>query len=188
MIILGDIHGHTNKAIELALANPNKLIVQIGDWGLFPKHYIPLPENLKFFRGNHCNPDLAKKHPNYLGDFGFNNNFFWVSGAASIDKSQRIEGVSWWRNEELSYKEFDDCIKMYESMRPQIVLTHDGPQEIIQKMFGISDSTATRQALQAMFEIWQPKLWVFGHHHVRKEMSFSKSKFVCLEEFGMMEI
>ena len=74
-------------------------------------------------------------------------------------------------------------------MKPRVVLSHDGPQAFIEAGFGIRDRSRTRQALQAAYELWQPKIWVFGHHHLRREFdSRDGTLFVCLGELDHLDI
>jgi hypothetical protein len=42
-----------------------------------------LPPEHKFLRGNHDDPKLCGKHPNYLGEYGYlpDDELFFVSGA-----------------------------------------------------------------------------------------------------------
>ena len=101
----------------------------------------------------------------------------------------RREGVSWWQGEEFSVAEFERALDVYERVKPNVVLSHDGPQDYIQALFGIRDRSRTRQALQAAYELWQPRLWVFGHHHERREFeSPDGTLFVCLPELGYIDL
>jgi hypothetical protein len=188
MIILGDIHGEHERAFKLARKNPKDTIIQLGDFGLGFKEFPPFPDNLSFIRGNHDSPEACHKHPKYLGDYGFKyvdgQEVFFLSGADSIDKNQRIEGVSWWRNEQLSYRELQDAIDLYECVKPKHVISHDGPQSIVEKMFGVYGSTQTRTALQLMLEAHKPELWYFGHWHRTKTLRGS-TNFMALPEFGV---
>ena len=78
---------------------------------------------------------------------------------------------------------------MYEQVRPRVVLSHDGPQDFINAAFGIHDRFRTRQALQAAYELWQPRFWLFGHHHLRREFQSPEGTlFVCLPELGWVDI
>jgi Icc-related predicted phosphoesterase len=111
-----------------------------------------------------------------------------VRGAYSIDQSVRIEGVNWWRNEEISYKKMEEIIKFYEGMKPKIMTTHECPQSIRDYLFGIKERSITSMALETMFQIHQPDLWIFGHHHISKNEIINGTKFICLEELQFFKI
>lgn len=97
--------------------------------------------------------------------------------------------MSWWRDEEMSLAEFNMALELYEAVRPSVVLSHDGPQDFIQALFGIHNRSRTRQALQAAYELWQPDMWVFGHHHLQREFASRKGTlFVCLGELDHVDL
>ena len=189
MRIIGDVHGRIADYQKLAAGAES---IQIGDMGLgFRGVSLPPRPTHRFFRGNHDSPASCRDHPNYMGDWGYDAalGLFWLSGADSIDKHLRREGVSWWRDEELSLGEFQEALDLYERVKPRTVLSHDGPQAFIEAGFGIRDRSRTRQALQAAYELWQPRVWVFGHHHVRREFeSPDGTLFVCLGELDHLDI
>ena len=190
MRIIGDTHGRISDYLKLTAEADQS--IQIGDMGIgFPHITLPPSSDHKFFRGNHDSPQVCRVHPNYLGDWGYDadKGLFWFAGADSIDKHLRREGVSWWRDEELSIAEFERALEMYEQVRPRVVLSHDGPQEFIRAAFGIDDRSRTRQALQAAYELWQPSFWLFGHHHLRREFQSPEGTlFMCLPELGWVDI
>lgn len=166
--------------------------IQIGDMGIGFAHIsLPPIPNHKFFRGNHDFPQACRAHPSYLSDWGYDNanSLFWFAGADSIDKHLRREGVSWWRDEDLSIAEFERALELYEQVNPRVVLSHDGPQEFIRAAFGIDDRSRTRQALQAAYELWQPDLWVHDHHHLRREFQSPEGTlFTCLGELDHIDL
>ncbi len=152
----------------------------------------------KFFGGNHDDYSKIKDCPNNLGDFGLGyqdgKQFFFIRGADSIDKAYRIEGVSWWRNEELNYREAEECLDLYEELakpvfhnysapnpETDIILSHDCPHFLANGLWGYSASF-TRKLLDGIWEIRKPKLWVFGHHHKSIDMVVDGCRFVCLNE------
>lgn len=183
-IILGDVHGNLNWCVELARRKKNQTIIQIGDLGV---GFIPLgafkthlPPNFKFFVGNHDNRKESKQLSCCLGDYGDFENFFFVSGANSIDKEWRTERIDWWPDEELTYEQGTQCLEAWGNSKAQIVLSHDCPQSIAQNAFGIHDKSLTRNLLEQMFQLKQPKLWIFGHHHKPLTISIGGTEFQCL--------
>jgi hypothetical protein len=122
--------------------------VQLGDFGIgFPGDgpLPPLPDNAWFLRGNHDNPEVARSHGNYLGDYGYRTidgiRFFFLSGAWSCDQCHRTEGVNWWRDEELGIADLEAAVELYTKAKPDVVLTHDGPEEAIRASLAIGQRT-----------------------------------------------
>ena len=168
-IFIGDVHGNLIHCLKTSEKNPDATIVQIGDYGV---GFIPLdvfmrlPKNFKFFPGNHDCRTLCHNLPHCLGDYGdVDGKFFFVSGADSIDKDQRVEGVSWWADEELTYKQAEHAFDLWVKSKAQVLVSHDCPQMIAQYNHLIYDSTLTRQLLNRMIEARKPKIIIYGHHH-----------------------
>lgn len=200
MIVIGDIHGKYSEYRNLLKRYEGQSSVQIGDFGYGFGPVPMFPDNAKFFRGNHDSPEECRKSPNYLGDYGYAHLdgawFFFVSGAWSIDRAMRIEGRSWWPNEELSIAQLNEALDLYVKIKPEIVLTHDGPNQITERMMARYDigfhkplvPNRTAQALSAMFHAHQPKRWIFGHWHVNYKEEVQGTKFQCLSELGWCEV
>jgi hypothetical protein len=162
--LIGDIHGkiHDWKVICGATEHPT---VQIGDFGF---GFITTPEfNVKdrFIRGNHDNPDLCRRHRQHIPDGKVEGEIMYVGGAWSIDWMHRKEGVSWWRDEQLSYSQFHDVINTYEDKRPRVMVTHDCPNSAVDHLFPWATPipSVTSSAFDAMLDIHTPELWIFGH-------------------------
>jgi hypothetical protein len=49
-------------------------------------------------------------------------------------------------------------------------------------------NTRTSQALQRMFEEWQPEYWLFGHYHRDMDFRIGRTQFSCLNELTLKEI
>jgi len=188
MFFIGDIHGEFNTYEGIIKKLPYS--IQLGDMGVgFDRRgeeILATPSPHKFIRGNHDDPTGCETYPNYLGNFGsaqLNKEvWFFVSGAYSIDKDRRIPGVSWWKGEELTYSQFSDCLELYEANRPDFVATHECPAKVLGQIRACTSDhlNPTTKAFQMMFEIHQPKLWVFAHHHYDKEFDFHGTHFVLV--------
>lgn len=203
--IIGDLHG--NVPTWLNLTKNVEYSLQIGDFG-FDKDWKELeklgidkenvlyrdPSKHLILPGNHdCYP-VAKQVKNYLGDYGvfsFPNNpeFFFVRGAYSVDKARRIKDISWWEEEELTYKQCLGCLELYEKVKPKIVISHDAPWKAVQKiyakenirpMFGNEKiPSRTEQLLTQMLSAHVPQKWYFGHHHIHSSIEHLGCKFYC---------
>lgn len=181
---LGDVHGNIIHCLKLSEANPDTTIVQVGDLGV---GFVPLdvffrlPKNFKFFPGNHDCRKLCSGIPHCLGDYGeAYGKFFFVSGADSIDKDYRIEGVSWWPDEELTYQQAEDCLEKWKHSKVDTLVAHDLPQSFAEGFKLIYDKTLTRNLLENMIQARKPKLFIYGHHHRKIKTVFNGIQVVEL--------
>lgn len=192
--IIGDIHGKYDEYLNIA--KNCKSTVQLGDFGFNWSVLDQLDHHYhKVIGGNHDNYDIVGNFPHYLGDFGTASveglEFFYVRGERSVDAHLRTEGVSWWRNEELSMAESYAAIEAYCAAKPQLVITHGCPSSIIPFVCtnpAKHHPSRTAQMLEAMFENHRPKLWVFGHHHKSESFHVMPTKFICLNELDTLTI
>lgn len=192
-LFVGDIHSNVNHLIKLGNTFKEHTVVQIGDFGIgrvnteFVKK--ELPANVKFFVGNHDNRQLAKTIPNCLGDFGeFEGKFFFVSGAYSIDQADRTEGVSWWRDEELTYAQGQEALEQWEESKVDVLVTHDVPQSFTEGYFLIYDRCLTRNLLEGMIQVRKPKLLISGHHHKHIFMNVNGIEWRSLNIHEVLEV
>ena len=208
---IGDVHGKFNQYAKLIKDKENT--VQVGDMGMgfpsvlgghydwshvaSPPHKKMVEGNHRFIRGNHDNPVFCKRHSQWIPDGTKETidgvKIMYVGGAWSIDWAYRQEGISAWKDEELSMAEFDKIIGDYDEFRPDIMVTHDFPLSVMHKTFleGTHKpvfTTRTGQALDGMFSIHKPKLWVGGHWHTRAIKEIDGTTFIVLEELGMLEM
>ncbi len=97
--------------------------------------------------------------------------FFTMGGAPSIDKAYRIEGVSWWPQEEPSYTEWNNALtKAKEVRRVDYVLTHDCPSFIYDELIydGIirdKQKNSVSKGLKELYYTLEFDKWFFGHFH-----------------------
>ena len=188
----------------------NDYLIQLGDLGLLWKRdktfeylldfYSSRKYTLLWIEGNHDNADMLKEYPEEVWNKGkihriadniihlmrgqvFEINgcrFFTLGGAKSIDKEQRIEGISWWKEEELNYQEQEEALTNLDKYHYHIdyVLTHAAPKSLLQPMFHYNtllDSTTERFLDEIYFRL-DFKHWYFGHYHEDKDYA----KFSCL--------
>lgn len=216
---IGDVHGHTERYQKMLRRQlRDQRTFQLGDMGVgFPtavKGNAPSeagglhPDifaagNHKWIRGNHDNPAVARNltERGYAGDYGYDPSIemFWMGGAMSIDKAYRVEGRSWWADEELSYPELVKAIELYVQTKPKIVATHDCPSRISEYMLTVvlpsfrpeklaCVGSRTAAALQQMLDEHRPQEWVFGHYHASKSFVHQGTKFTCVNELDVYTI
>jgi hypothetical protein len=158
----------------------------------------------------HDSPNYFKKHPIFLEDFGLHEipgfpPIFYVRGAWSIDHMWRKKHQGypynkknppiWWVEEELSADQFEVATELYAQTKPEFVITHEGILELVPYVtdpsfaenFGYSSDgpieTRTNKALQAMFDIHQPRHWICGHYHFPWTDTVKGTKFIYLDMF-----
>lgn len=190
--LIGDVHGKYDRYHKILMrSKENPYTVQLGDLGF--KYDVLKPFDSKyhiFIGGNHDNYDKINDVPNYLGDYGYMVNFngidfFYYRGAWSIDRQYRTIGIDWWENEQVSIDQFMKARELYRDIKPDIMITHDCPQDIVLQMLKPGDrvfENNTSWALQELFNIHQPKMWFFGHWHKSRQIQHGNTKFICLDE------
>lgn len=206
IIFVGDVHATWGKFDDVidkhAALMESDLMIQVGDMGLGfgtqgePKSF---PDSVRFIRGNHDDPEVCRKHPNYLGDYGFDeeNGIFYVSGAWSIDWEYRTPGRDWWFEEQLSDRDLRSMLGLAKEVkdRIQIVVSHDCPRFVFddmrksRKMFrDKAIPNRTTMALDDLFGIVKPKHWVFGHHHTSYSSRIQGTHFRCVDILETHEV
>lgn len=196
MRFIGDVHGKVDT--YLALIEGVDESIQCGDMGI---GFVEIPKisvDHLWVRGNHDNPNLAEKHPNCIRDGSFweKESIFFLGGAWSIDWEwrQRLEANGgrkcWWPTEECSVPKLQKIIDYYEECKPRIVVTHDCPTIMAHEIHSQHewDKSKTRQALDRMFEIHKPNMWIFGHHHINLMRDIDGTRFICLDELEFVDI
>jgi len=183
ILVIGDCHAKI--AAYFSIVKDYDRTIQVGDFGFAPAHNWHLntldPTKHKVNFGNHDDPAFLKS-PHSCGDFSFFGDIMTIRGAYSIDKAWRIEGFSWWTEEEMNYEEMQKCIDVYLEAKPRVIVSHDCPETTRKIMFNIQNKTKTSTGLEHMFSMHQPKLWIFGHHHVSRDVVINKTRFICLNE------
>ena len=202
---VGDVHGKFDDYLRKIYKFD--VTIQVGDFG-FKEAWTDLvkydvnPFLHKIVAGNHddyghifeyrkTNP--AIKHE--FGDFGQENfhglNFFFVRGGYSLDVNMRTIGKTWWDEEQLGYMQLERAINDYEAMKPEIMITHTLPTDLVPFMFRYMTPVQCRTgaALYQMFEIHKPKIWICGHFHPHKVLikNILGTTFVILPELGTVE-
>jgi hypothetical protein len=91
----------------------------------------------------------------------------FMGGAHSIDKSVRTLGVDWFPDEVIKYHDFENL----PDKKIDIVVSHTCPKQFLPYL-GKTDWGKTTDpsvvALGQIFEMYNPKLWYFGHWHIFK--------------------
>jgi hypothetical protein len=199
IFLQGDIHGSWYahlKSIERS-ERLNLPHLHLGDINMGANAYDYLQDfdtrKVMCLRGNHEEHDLAIADAHFLSSYGvirFKSwTAFYLSGAYSIDKSERESGVSWHHNEELTFLELMLATKLYASVKPDVIFSHEAPAGIPAQMgikgmkfdipFAINSPTS--QALAIMHTLHKPKHHWFGHWHQNVIKPIDGCVFRCLD-------
>ena len=115
------------------------------------------------------------------------NNYrcLFIGGALSIDKDLRIEGVSWWRNEVISYSDYLN----FPTGNYDIIFSHTIPTSIRLKLnIPIWNSGKMKDQscdiLDAALLRYKPKRWYFGHFHKEFNFKVNNCRFIGLDMTG----
>lgn len=200
---VGDVHG--NMSAYFSIIKDVQESIQLGDLGLAPTWItaerfdkifdeLDIKGNHKFYRGNHDCLEECKKSKHFINDGTVDGPMMIIGGALSIDKAYRTPGVDWWKDEELSYKELNDMLDLYEKIKPKILLTHDCPEYVAQNVMiplvnGIKDMPSrTRMALETMRDIYQPIIHVYAHWHKYSYRELFGTQYICIPIGGYIDI
>mgnify|MGYP005613855377 CR=1 FL=1 len=181
--IIGDVENMIDDYLKVT--EMFDLSFQIGD--MSTRSYDKLTDTAhRFFKGNHDNYNIFSRCD--LGKFGVFDvcgiKFGWIRGADSIDQYRRSDH---WYDEQLSHVELDEAVRLMIVEKPSVILTHDCPQYIAM-LFNIYDRSRTRNALQSLFEEYEPDSWFFGHHHRSFRTIVGNTTFRCLNQLESYEI
>ena len=204
---IGDVHGKFDRYKKLIKDVDSSR--QVGDFGVGffypsgipmtnPPHDSIMKGDHKYIRGNHDNPKVSAQQKYWIRDGSIEMiegvKVMYVGGAFSVDKEWRTEGLDWWEDEELPYKELYELIDLYASEKPDVLVTHDGTNEITEVIEQVSRrrklqfGSRTRDALSSMYTYHRPKLHIFGHWHYDLDYVENGTRHVCLAELSHMDV
>lgn len=108
--------------------------------------------------------------------------FFTFGGAYSIDRSERVEGSTWFVEEIPSSEEYDEGWANLENADFSVdyILSHTGPRDVAAEMgYGefSNEEVELRKYLQRVAENTDFTAWYFGHFHDDTEV---EDMFFCL--------
>lgn len=183
---MGDTHGQYDLLPE------DRNVIVLGDVGIFTMkdvYAVNKFPRVKFIRGNHDNPHLMQYCKGYLGDYGYKDGIFFISGAHSKDWASRTPGEDWWPEEQLNAAQYAACYDLWNDARPDFVISHEAPWPIVELTEGRPIyASATSTFLQTLWHKWQPRLWLYGHHHKSFKVKSNGTLFRCLAQGEQFQI
>jgi hypothetical protein len=181
--LISDVHGNKDVLRKLIIESLTDNITLIGDIGfgfgitmdwfkLFPDKKITL------LQGNHDNAQCMYSDKNVSCITTFNGYRFEYStgtlhipGAYSYDKKYRINGISWWDNEEMNVVQLQSLIDFVANNVHYIknIISHDAPLSMYYNFFPETVRSRTNVALDTIKEIILENEvtvnWYHGHLH-----------------------
>lgn len=107
-----------------------------------------------------------------------NINFLCMGGAVSVDRAYRKENISWWKEEEPTYHEWEKAFKKLD--KADIILTHDAPFDVLKQIKNIKKNNVNSM-LNRMLEFnTNATKWYFGHHHINNKITYNNIEFNVL--------
>lgn len=209
--------GKLQKYFSKKYVSKKDYLIILGDTGIIwdkdykkvLQEYSYLGLTIFFIDGNHENFDLldefpiaeknnARVHVLYDGIYHVlrgeilvlnNLSFLCVGGAESIDKQNRKEHISWWKEERITEYDVDKAFYSLQTVHLKVdyVLTHCAPDCICVKELGLDGDESTKQLSRLCPHI-EMKYWYFGHYHIDKVFNDSFRCFYNdIIEIGAMD-
>ena len=218
---IGDVHAQFRALItKMTLFDiRNSSIVQVGDFGAGFKRDEELElkgideflkgrnSQLYIIRGNHDMPSYfsqtnKKGNIHFLKDYSLleinNKKLLLIGGAISIDRTHRVEGSSYWKDEAFNFDE-KLLTKTLEGIdKVDIVVTHNAPTEFwpyelsptVQHFLErdkplFTDLVNERNAhsnLMKQLNRFKPRYWYYGHFHAKYKGEYEGIKYRLLDE------
>ena len=162
---------------------------------------------LYIIRGNHDMPSYfsqtnKKGNIHFLKDYSLleinNKKLLLIGGAISIDRTHRVEGSSYWKDEAFNFDE-KLLTKTLEGIdKVDIVVTHNAPTEFwpyelsptVQHFLErdkplFTDLVNERNAhsnLMKQLNRFKPRYWYYGHFHAKYKGEYEGIKYRLLDE------
>lgn len=198
MRLIGDRHGLRERYADI-IADCDRS-VQVGDFGLGFRSphedqsdldFMKSMGDHRFIRGNHDDPERCRRTDRWIPDGTIEDDIMFIGGARSIDQAYRVAGLDWWEAEECSQRQLGYFIRLYEDVRPRVMVTHDCPDTVARRLFDEWSPrlpSRTRWAFDMMLERHRPDAWIFGHWHRSLRQTIKGTDFLCLDELEVVDI
>lgn len=188
----GDVHAKFRCWLERLATLPMdvRAVVQLGDLGVFPPGVLPeleqlppLPRRVYWTDGNHeyfpaiahlTEPTEVRPNLVYVPRGTVltldGRRVLFLGGAESVDRAWRVEGVSWFREERISYVDMEraaDAVSRAGGV--DLMATHTPPGFVIRQMLGVEPDGSARAVELVWDRVGRPPLFC-GHLHVAAQI------------------
>jgi predicted phosphodiesterase len=220
--LMGDTHGDFTKLKRYSnYLSSDDIIIHVGDFGIYHKvlfdwerYLFPegFPCKLMFIDGNHedfsilYNYPIDKKtglRPIFKNLYHIPRGsvmeiegklFGFLGGAESIDKAYRTEGLSWWREEQITDEDVELLVNNVANRQLDYLITHTCTEEFRDTYFGslslkewklpVGWEDVSMLKMSRVVKTLHPKLHVFGHMH----RSVREKNLICLNIDELIEL
>ena len=209
LIFVGDIHGEFGEVLKNINMIPDSIQVYCGDIGMgfYKSGYYSTEFNkiqkraekknctIIFIRGNHDDPRYFRGQVDLFNPDEYSRiwmanewqlfqtiwgNILCQGGAVSVDKYARTPGLTWWKDEEITYIDVEELGTRFGDEPIDIVATHSAPRSFSplgNKALSmnwwyddiIDACDKEREYLQKVLVYLKaskhPKYWFYGHYH-----------------------
>lgn len=209
-LITGDVHNEFTQLNSLIARQRPDLVMCAGDFGYWPKYAevkkaqsfsnikLQTAEKILWCDGNHEDFwSLAERESDEIvpgviymprgSTYTLPDGrvVLFMGGAESIDKMYRTKGVSWFPEEIITQKDFQNLPEG----KVDIFITHTCPSELVSEMAmlypgGGKGHEPSNEALSQLWKMYNPDLWFFGHWHSYKEFDLEGTHFYALSAPG----
>lgn len=191
LLLQGDTHsnyGAMKLAINEAVENECDAVVQLGDFGFWPRQPFGrafIKKTSKWAKqkgipvywidGNHEDFDSFDCHGDSITEvrdnlFYIPRGYAWewngvnllaMGGAVSIDRDTRTPGISWFIDEQIGEQD----IAKIEGITCDVMFTHDAPLNPLERFKNDPESEIHRQRLKRIVSMVKPETLYHGHYH-----------------------
>lgn len=101
------------------------------------------------------------------------SKFFVMGGARSIDRAQRVEHISWWKQEMPSNEEMDKAVRALDECGWDVdyVITHCAPRSVQLALSVWYENDPMVSFLERVRTDLKFKQWYFGHYHEDRQVT-----------------
>lgn len=211
LCFIGDVHGDYFLIEDFCKHNSDYLVCQVGDLGLGfgtvdselahlnAINNVCKANNNVFcvIRGNHDSPKRFAEFRNKFSNVYLPEDYEvcewndrkiqFIGGALSIDRSARIDGNSYWKDEGVVFNK-TKCQKV------DILVTHTAPSHCFPQQFNemvygwarvdsslLEELTAERAVMDEIFKLCKPSYHVYGHFHTSRMEEINGCKHNLLD-------
>lgn len=211
ILVVGDVHMEFGALNMLINKKKPDMILACGDFGYWPNVSWGLPlSNIKlqdtkkilWCDGNHEDhwalrdrttdelaPNIIYMPRGSTYTLPDGRTILFMGGAHSIDKYRRTEGIDWFREEVITQSDLEN-LPDPNTTKIDIFITHTCPTELVEMLmlkYPEKGMEPSNHALSTLWDMYNPKLWFFGHWHqymstLEKD---SNTQFYCLSAPGL---
>lgn len=199
ILITGDIHGDFGVLNRLINTKHPDLTICCGDFGYWPKFSGKQLSDIKthgspllWIDGNHedhwtlaqresdeIEPNIIYKPRGSTHTLDDGRKILFMGGAESIDKNMRVLGRDWFPEEIIRPIDMENL----PDEDIDIIISHTCPLELVDimlKYYPEKRGEPSNQALTQLWDMYNPKIWIFGHWHYYKEGMMGGTKWYAL--------